>query len=208
MSFVQSAIVEAVPRGLRSESGPSRGCSGDVSTDDVPEIRWGLSYEEVEREVRERLPVALFLPSLVDGCRQMRPPCQAQSKIWRGSNQRSHKHLVKQLLKTRSVKPRRIRIDSTTLEAHISYPNDVGILHQAVKTLIRTASSLGKKITSHVPATKRALFSWRQTAKANPTERKEKGRKILESGRAGQTHHVAEPQSHPSVASLRIRSFD
>jgi IS5 family transposase len=38
---------------------------------------------------------------------------------------------------------------------------------------------LGQKITSHVRATKRALFSWSQTAKANPKERKEKGRKIL-----------------------------
>ncbi|HEY1235806.1 MAG TPA: transposase, partial [Candidatus Binatia bacterium] len=89
------------------------------------------------------------------------------------------KGLVKQLIKTRSIKPRRIRIDSTTIEAHISYPNDVGVLHQAVKTLTRTAGSLGRKISSHVRATKRALFSWSQTAKANPKERKKKGRKIL-----------------------------
>ena len=54
-----------------------------------------------------------------------------------------NKHLMKQLLKTRSIKPRRIRIDSTTLEAHISYPNDVGVIHQAVKTLTRTASLFG-----------------------------------------------------------------
>ena len=86
---------------------------------------------------------------------------------------------MKQLLKSRSIKPRRIRIDSTTLEAHISYPNDVGVIHQAVKTLTRTAGYLGKKITSHVRATKRPLFSWSQTAKANPKERKEKGRKLL-----------------------------
>jgi IS5 family transposase len=90
-----------------------------------------------------------------------------------------NKGLVKQLIKTRSIKPRRIRIDSTTIEAHISYPNDVGVLHQAVKTLTRTATSLGRKISSHVRATKRALFSWSQTAKANPKERKQKGRKIL-----------------------------
>jgi hypothetical protein len=90
-----------------------------------------------------------------------------------------NKGLVKQLIKTRSIKPRRIRIDSTTIEAHISYPNDVGVLHQAVKTLSRTAGSLGGKIRSHVRATKRALFSWSQTAKANPKQRKEKGRKIL-----------------------------
>jgi len=82
-------------------------------------------------------------------------------------------------VKSRSIQPRRIRIDSTTIEAHISYPNDVGVLHQAVKTLTRTAVSLGKTITSHVRATKRALFRWSQCAKANPKERKEKGRKML-----------------------------
>src|ERR1044071_8553506 len=90
-----------------------------------------------------------------------------------------NKRLVRQLLKTRSIKPRRIRIDSTTLEAHISYPNDVGIIHQTVKSLTRTAASLGQKITNHIRATKRAVFNWSQTAKANPKERKEKGRKIL-----------------------------
>jgi IS5 family transposase len=38
---------------------------------------------------------------------------------------------------------------------------------------------LSQKITGHVRATKRALFSWSQTAKANPKEREAKGRKIL-----------------------------
>jgi IS5 family transposase len=38
---------------------------------------------------------------------------------------------------------------------------------------------LGQKITNHIRACKRAVFSWSQTAKANPKERKEKGRKIL-----------------------------
>ena len=90
-----------------------------------------------------------------------------------------NQELVRSLVKTRSIKPRRIRIDSTTLEAHISYPNDVGVVHQAVKTLTRTAASLGNKITSHVRATKRALFAWSQTARAKPKARKEKGGKIL-----------------------------
>jgi IS5 family transposase len=53
------------------------------------------------------------------------------------------------------------------------------VIHQAIKTLTRTASSLGQKITNHVRATKRALFSWSQSAKGSPKERKNKGRKIL-----------------------------
>ena len=53
------------------------------------------------------------------------------------------------------------------------------MIHQAINTLTRTASSLGQKVTSHVRASKRALFSWSQSAKGNPQERKKKGRKIL-----------------------------
>jgi transposase, IS5 family len=110
------------------------------------------------------------------------------------------------LLKTRSIKPRRIRIDSTTLEAHISYPNDVGVIHQVVKTITRTAACLGKKITSHVRATKRALFSWSQTAKANPKERKEKGRKILNKVAQLAKHTVKEGRK--AFQSLRDSTSD
>src|SRR5713226_4107474 len=143
-------------------------------------FRWGLSYEEVEREVRERLPWRYFCHlSLMDGVPDATTLIKLNQRFGEERVKGLNKHLMKQLLKTRLIKPRRIRIDSTTLEAHISYPNDVGVIHQAVKTLTRTAASLGQKITSHVRATKRALFSWSQTAKANPKKRKEKGRKIL-----------------------------
>ena len=143
-------------------------------------FRWGLSYEEVEREVRERLPWRYFCHlSLMDPVPDATTLIKLNQRFGEDRVSGLNKHLVKQLLKTRSIKPRRIRIDSTTLEAHISYPNDVGIIHQAVKTLTRTAASLGNKITSHVRATKRAVFSWSQTAKTNPKERKAKGRKLL-----------------------------
>ena len=143
-------------------------------------FRWGLSYEEVEREVRERLPWRYFCRlSLMDPVPDATTLIKLNQRFGEARITGLNKHLIKQLLKTRSIKPRRIRIDSTTLEAHISYPNDVGVIHQAVKTLTRTAAGLGKKITSHVRATKRALFNWSQTAKANPKERQEKGRKLL-----------------------------
>lgn len=143
-------------------------------------FRWGLSYEEVQREVRERLPWRYFCHlSLMDPVPDATTLIKLNQRFGGDRISGLNKYLVKQLLKSRSIKPRRIRIDSTTLEAHISYPNDVGILHQAVITLTRTATSLGQKITSHVRATKRAVFSWSQTAKAHPKERKAKGRKIL-----------------------------
>ena len=143
-------------------------------------FRWGLSYEEVEKEVRERLPWRYFCHlSLMEEVPDATTLIKLNQRFGEDRITGLNKGLVKQLIKTRSIKPRRIRIDSTTIEAHISYPNDVGVLHQAVKTLTRTATSLGRKISSHVRATKRALFSWSQTAKANPKERKHKGRKIL-----------------------------
>lgn len=143
-------------------------------------FRWGLSYEEVEAEVRERLPWRYFCRlSLMDEVPDATTLIKLNQRFGEQRIGGLNKRLVKQLIKTRSIKPRRIRIDSTTIEAHISYPNDVGVLHQAVKTLTRTAASLGCKISSHVRATKRALFNWSQTAKANLKQRKEKGRKIL-----------------------------
>lgn len=143
-------------------------------------FRWGLSYEEVEREVRERLPWRYFCRlSLMDPVPDATTLIKLNQRFGEDRVVGLNKHLVKQLVKKKAIKARRIRIDSTTIEANIIYPNDVGVLHQAVKTLTGTASSLGQKIRSHVRATKRALFNWSQTAKAKPQERKEKGQKIL-----------------------------
>jgi transposase, IS5 family len=170
-------------------------------------FRWGLSYEEVEREVRERLPWRYFCRlSLMDPVPDATTLIKLNQRFGEDRITGLNKHLVKQLLKTRSIKPRRIRIDSTTLEAHISYPNDVAVIHQAVKSLTRTAASLGRKITSHVRATKRALFSWSQTAKSNPRERKEKGRKILNKV-AKLAKHTLE-QSDKALRSLKDSASD
>ena len=143
-------------------------------------FRWGLSYEEVEREVRERLPWRYFCRlSLMDGVPDSTTLIKLNQRFGEERITRLNQELVGSLVKTRSIKPRRIRIDSTTLESHITYPNDVGVIHQTVKTLTRTAASLGQKIASHVRATKRAVFAWSQAGKGNRKERKEKGRKIL-----------------------------
>lgn len=170
-------------------------------------FRWGLSYEEVEREVRERLPWRYFCRlSLMDPVADATTLIKLNQRFGQDRISGLNKHLVKQLIKSRSIKPRRIRIDSTTLEAHISYPNDVGVIHQAVKTLTRTASSLGQKITSHVRATKRALFSWSQSAKGNAKERKEKGKKILHK-LAKLAQHTVE-QSRKAFQSLQDSESD
>jgi IS5 family transposase len=143
-------------------------------------FRWGLSYEEVEAEVRERLPWRYFCHlSLMDSVPDATTLIKLNQRFGEERMAQLNKHLVKSLVRTRSIKPRRIRIDSTTLEAHITYPTDAGLLHQTVKTLTRTAASLGKKITSHVRATKRALVRWGASSKAKPKERRTQGQKVL-----------------------------
>lgn len=143
-------------------------------------FRWGLSYEEVEIEVRERLSWRYFCHlSLTDTVPDATTLIKLNQRFGEERVAGLNKQLVGHLVKQRAIKPRRIRIDSTTLEAHIAYPTDIGILHQAVKTLSRTASSLGQKIVSHVRATKKALARWGASSKAKPKERKAQGKKIL-----------------------------
>ena len=143
-------------------------------------FRWGLSYEEVETEVKERLPWRYFCHlSLMDAVPDATTLIKLNQRFGEQRVATLNKQLVGHLVKQRAIKPRRIRIDSTTLEAHIAYPTDMGILHQAVRTLTRTASSLGQKIVSHVRATKKALARWGASSKAKPKQRKAQGKKIL-----------------------------
>lgn len=143
-------------------------------------FRWGLSYEEVEIEVRERLSWRYFCHlSLTDTVPDATTLIKLNQRFGQERVTHLNKQLVGHLVKHRAIKPRRIRIDSTTLEAHIAYPTDIGILHQAVRTLSRTASWLGQKIVSHVRATKKAMAHWGASSKAKPKERKAQGKKIL-----------------------------
>jgi IS5 family transposase len=143
-------------------------------------FRWGLSYEEVEIEVRERLPWRYFCHlSLMDTVPDATTLIKLNQRFGQERVTNLNKQLVGHLVQHRAIKPRRIRIDSTTLEAHIAYPTDIGILHQAVRTLSRRARSLGQKIVSHVRATKKALARWGASSKAKPKERKAQGKKIL-----------------------------
>lgn len=143
-------------------------------------FRWGLSYEEVEIEVRERLSWRYFCHlSLTDTVPDATTLIKLHQRFGEQRVVNLNKQLVGHLVKQRAIKPRRIRIDSTTLEAHIAYPTDIGILHQAVRTLTHTATSLGQKIVSHVRATKKAMARWGASSKAKPKERKAQGKKIL-----------------------------
>lgn len=157
-------------------------------------FRWGLSYEEVETEVRERLSWRYFCHlSLMDSVPDATTLIKLNQRFGEERIKELNQHLIKHLVKTRSIQSRRIRIDSTTLEAHITYPTDVGLVHQAVKTLTHTAASLGKSVTSHVRATKRALARLGAALKGKPKERKAQSEKALK--KVSQLAHQTVEQS-------------
>ena len=140
-------------------------------------FRWALSYEEVETEVRERLPWRYFCHlSLMDRVPDATTLIKLNQRFGEKRIVELNRHLVKQLVKSRSIKPRKIWIDSTTVEAHVDDPDDVGLVHHVVKTLARTAFRLGKKIRRHVRATKRTVFLWSGASKAAAKQRKARGR--------------------------------
>ncbi|MFQ5799184.1 MAG: ISNCY family transposase [Bacteroidota bacterium] len=143
-------------------------------------FRWGLSYEEVEQEIRERLTWRRFCHlSLMDPVPDSTTLIKLNQRFGEKRIALLNKRLVKHLVKTKSIKPRRIRIDSTTLESHITYPTDIGLLYQAVKTLRRRARSLGQKITSHVRVTKKAMAQLGASLKTKSKAQKRQVQKTL-----------------------------
>jgi IS5 family transposase len=144
-------------------------------------FRWGLSYEEVEQEVRERLPWRRFCHlSLEDVVPDATTLIKLNQRFGEERIGTLNKKLVKHLLKTKSIKPRKIRIDSTTIEAHITYPTDVKLLHSVVQTLTRTAKRLGENITNHVRETKKAVARLGQSLKSTTADRKKQVKKTLQ----------------------------
>lgn len=143
-------------------------------------FRWGLSYEEVEREVRERIPWRFFCHlSLQDTVPDATTLVKLNQRFGEKRIATLNKTLVKHLVKQHSIKPRRIRIDSTTLEANIIYPTDIGLVHQVVKTLTRTAHKLGQKVANHTRATKRALARMGASLKSSSKDKKARLQKSL-----------------------------
>lgn len=164
---------------------PTMGCPGTPMDVYVRmlflKFRYGLSYEEVEQEVRERLPWRFFCHlSLMDRVPDATTLIKLNQRLGEDRIRQLNKRLVKHLIKSKKIKPRKIRIDSTTLETHISYPTDLGLVHQVVKTLTESAKKAGHKITSHVRSTKRALAQMGAVLKSKSKDSKQQIRKTLQ----------------------------
>jgi IS5 family transposase len=135
-------------------------------------FRWGLSYEEVETEVRERLPWRYYCRlSLMDPVPDATTLAKLNQRFGEERIAEFNRHLIKQLVKNRSIKARKIRIGSGTVEAQVDYDGGIGLIHQLIKTLGPRAARWKKRLRSYVHAAKRALFYWTAT-KADPKQRK------------------------------------
>src|ERR687887_2171775 len=74
-------------------------------------FRWGLSYEEVESEVRERLPWRYFCHlSLMDAVPDATTLIKLNQRFGQDRVAKLNQELVGSLVETRSIKARRIRI--------------------------------------------------------------------------------------------------
>jgi len=82
-------------------------------------------------------------------------------------------------VKTKAIRPRKIRIDSTTIETNITYPTDIGLIHQTVSTLTRHAKAVGAKISNHVRTTKKALAQLGASLKSKDKQKKSKVKESL-----------------------------
>jgi len=143
-------------------------------------FRYGLAYEEVEAEVRERIPWRFFCHlSLMDAVPDATTLIKLNQRLGEDRIRALNKRLVKHLITAKKIKPRKIRIDSTTLETHISYPTDLGLVHQVVKTLTESARKAGQKITNHVRSTKRALAQMGAVLKSKSKDGKQQIHKTL-----------------------------
>ena len=142
--------------------------------------RFGLTYEEVEREVTERIPWRFFCHlSLQDNVPDSTTLIKLNQRFGDERLAMLNKALVKHLVKTKAIRPRKIRIDSTTIETHITYPTDIGLLHQVVKTLTRHAKEAGAKISNHVRATKKALAQLGASLKSKSKDQKSRLKETL-----------------------------
>jgi IS5 family transposase len=143
--------------------------------------RFGLSYEEVEREVTERIPWRIFCHlALQDRVPDATTLIKLNQRFGDERLAMLNKALVTHLVKTKSIRPRKIRIDSTTIETHITYPTDIGLLHQVVKTLTRHTKGAGLKISNHVRATKKALSQLGASLKSKNKQQKAQLKKTLQ----------------------------
>lgn len=170
--------------------------------------RFGLSYEEVEREVAERIPWRFFCHlSLQDRVPDSTTLIKLNQRFGDERLALLNKALVKHLVKSKAIRPRKIRIDSTTIETNIIYPTDLGLLHQVVKTLTHHAKEAGVKISNHVHATKKALARLGASLKSKNKQKKTQVKEALRKTSELASETIAECKNAMKRISAKRKNF-
>jgi IS5 family transposase len=105
----------------------------------------GLSYEDLVPEVDHNLMYRCFcrIPleqKVPDATALMKITTKYGEEVIRDINQR----LIQLLVEKKLVKGRKLRVDSTVVEANISYPTDAGLLYEGVKKLTKAVTRIKK----------------------------------------------------------------
>ena len=170
--------------------------------------RFGLTYEEVEREVAERIPWRFFCHlSLQDWVPDSTTLIKLNQRFGDERLAVLNKALIKHLVKSKAIRPRKIRIDSTTIETNIIYPTDIGLLHQVVKTLTHHATEAGVKINNHVRATKKALARLGASLKSKNKQQKTQVKEALRKTSEFASETIAECKNAMKRISVKRKSF-
>lgn len=103
----------------------------------------GLSYEDLEIEVMRNLVYRIFcrIPleqDVPDATALMQITTKYGEDIIQEINQR----LLQSLVKKKMITGRKVRVDTTLVEANILFPTDAGLLHEGVKKLIKAMTRI------------------------------------------------------------------
>lgn len=170
--------------------------------------RFGLTYDEVEREVTERIPWRFFCHlSLQDRVPDSTTLIKLNQRFGDERLAVLNKALIKHLVKSKAIRPRKIRIDSTTIETNIIYPTDIGLMHQVVKTLTGHAKKAGVKISNHVRATKKALARLGASLKSKNKQQKTQVKEALRKTSEFATKTFAECKNAMKRISAKRKTF-
>lgn len=103
----------------------------------------GLSYEDLEIEVMRNLMYRIFCRIPLE---QDVPDATALMKITTkyGEDfiQEINQRLLQSLVKKKMITSRKVRVDTTLVEANILFPTDAGLLHEGVKKLTKAMTRI------------------------------------------------------------------
>jgi IS5 family transposase len=108
-------------------------------------MRYQLGYETLVAEVTDSVGWRRFCRISLSG---QVPDASTLIKLTNGPGQGLaqdvHDALVKKLKEKKLLRGRKVRVDTTVVEADIHYPTDVGLLADGVRVVTRTVQQLGR----------------------------------------------------------------